>query len=234
MIERVTHERAVFILKRHDVGDCSQRGKTNGAEQIFAHCGRRSDSVGAHFYAKLPRELERDERPADFWKRVGRDAVEFQLGMHDRRRFRKALTFRIVVYERSMMVRYDHVESDRFGVRDFCEAGDSAVDRYDNCGVLVLFEKPERFAVEPVTFFKSVGNVVDTVSAADAYSLKEHGGCGHAVDVIVAVDDDLFLRADRIGQKHGGFFTSRESRGIVKTARKTWRRQKRNELVWLG
>src|SRR5438874_6731332 len=87
---------------------------------------------------------------------------------------------------------------DAFFARDICGAdrGDATVDGDDELCLPFVAEGSDRLRVQAVAFVDAVGDVVLDLTAEKLDRMPEDGGRGDAVDVIVAVDDDLFAIAD--------------------------------------
>jgi len=86
----------------------------------------------------------------------------------------------------------------------FLDGGDSAVDGGDELGA-GFGDGFEGVGVEAVAFFETFGDVVVDVAAEEGDGVPEDGGCGDAVDVVVAVDDDFFVSFDGVVDAVGGF-----------------------------
>ena len=69
------------------------------------------------------------------------------------------------------------------------DAGDAAIDRDHHLRSLPG-ERGERLAIQAVAFFEPMRHVVADVRAQQRQALPQQAGGRHAVDVVIAVDDD--------------------------------------------
>ena len=109
-----------------------------------------------------------------------------------------------------VVIRHDQIDAALARDLRRLDRGDAAVDGDDQLGAVVA-ELRDRLGVEAVAFVDAVGDVEVGVAAEDADGVPEDGGGGDAVDVVVAVDDDLFAVADRPGDALGGLASGRGS-----------------------
>src|SRR5689334_21006268 len=71
---------------------------------------------------------------------------------------------------------------------------DAAIDADNQLGA-VFDELSQRFGVEAVAFFQSLGNVVVHIAAQQRDGVPENRGGGDAIDVVIAVDHNFFAIA---------------------------------------
>ncbi len=98
---------------------------------------------------------------------------------------------------RDVMIGDDEVEPVLLCPSDRLEASDTAVDT-DHDRTAVGFCLFERRDVDPVSFRKAVGNMERSLTAEDLQSLPEKHRARSAVDIIIAPDQDLFSRIQRL------------------------------------
>ncbi len=94
------------------------------------------------------------------------------------------------------------------------DGGDAAVNGDDELRT-VIADLGDRFAVQAVPFFDAVRDVIFDNAAELADGVPEDGGGGDAVDVVIAVDDDFFVVANRFGDSLGGEGEIGDQGGIV-------------------
>jgi hypothetical protein len=97
----------------------------------------------------------------------------------------------------------DQVHAAVAGDLGLLDGGDAAVDRDDQLRALVA-QLGQRLGVQAVAFLDAVGDVELGVPAEHADRVPQDAGGRDAVDVVVAVDDDLLLVPDRPGDPVGG------------------------------
>src|SRR5688572_16111960 len=102
-----------------------------------------------------------------------------------------------------MVISDDQVNSALAADLGLLDGGDAAVDRDDQPRA-VGADLGEGLFVEAVAFFDAVGDVVVDFAAELADRVPEDGSGGDAVDVVIAVDDDLLSVADGLGDAVGG------------------------------
>ena len=82
----------------------------------------------------------------------------------------------------------------------------------------------ECFGVEAVTFVDAVGDVAGDGGFGEVEGVIEDGGCGDAVDVVVAVDDDGLVVVDGLADALCGLICAGEQGGVVKVFER-WREE---------
>ena len=94
-----------------------------------------------------------------------------------------------------VMVGDDQLQAQLAGRLRLGQAGDAAIDRDDQRRP-ALGQRPQRLVVQPVAFFEPIGHVVRHIGPEQPQADNEDRRAGHAVGVVVAIDDDLSLVAD--------------------------------------
>ena len=194
-------QHAVFTHKRHDVGDGSH-GSQGGRiqEERFHSLGDARPVV--ILSRDFPRELQRNTRAAQIGVRVA--CADSRV--HDRDDIGESFGGRVVVGD-------DHVD----GSRDLGERRSgayAAVDGDDQFGALI--DEPfQGVGIEAIPFGQAVGHVgFDRRAELGQARVQDRGG-GHAIDVVVAVDNDFFVVADRLQGPPGSGLAPWQGSGIV-------------------
>src|SRR6185437_15979787 len=78
------------------------------------------------------------------------------------------------------------------------DRGDSTIDADDDLRAAVA-DLRDSLAVQAVAFFDAMGDVEIDVAAERPDRMPENGGGGDAIDVVIAVNDDPLLFANRAG-----------------------------------
>jgi hypothetical protein len=176
LAEALADEAAVLAQQRDDVGDGGERHEV---EVLVGHA--RVLAVGLQ---ECLRELVRDGGGAEV-----RTWVLADPGVHDRG------VRQIAVGAGAVVVGDDHVHPGRAGARDLLDRGDRAVDGDQQVGA-ALGQAVDGRGGEAVAVRAAAREVPVDVGADRAQRADEHGGGGHAVDVVVAVDGDPGVAPD--------------------------------------
>ena len=183
---------AVLVLERDHVGDESERRQADRIEQEFAEF--RGDALGAAgALGNRPGQFKCDPRAREFSERILRTG---QARMDERRRTRQERAIDPLFH--LVMVGDDEFESEFTGDFGFGQAGDAAVDAYDQ-RYLGADEVAEFRRVQPVAFGKAQRRVELHVRAQLRQQPHQDGGASHAVDVVVPVNADLPAFDDGLG-----------------------------------
>ena len=94
------------------------------------------------------------------------------------------------------------------------DAADAAIDG-DEQFALVGGQRADGLGVQSVAFVDAMGDVVADVGAEQFQAEPEDGGAGHAVDVVIAVDDDSPSCGDGGMDAAGGLFAAGQQVGIA-------------------
>ena len=202
--EAVFHEQAIFAAKGDDVGDCPDGCQSDRAHQKRPHMRRRLLAVSQSL-ADAPGELEGHADAAQIAERIARAR---QSRMHEARCVRKCGS-------NLMMVGDHQFEAQFAGQSSLGDAANSAVDADQQPLRIFGVQLPDRVAVEAVALFEPRGNVEIDTAAGELDAVPQQGGRGDAVDVVVAVDRDAPLRADRRDHAIGRIADSGQELGIV-------------------
>ena len=113
-----------------------------------------------------------------------------------------------------VMVGDDQVDAALAGDAGGFDGGDAAVDADNQPGSL-LANLLDRLGVQAITFFQPMRNVEIDHAAEVSDGVPENGAGGDAVDVVVAVDDDLLLVANGPGHALGRLGEARNAGRIM-------------------
>ena len=173
------HENAVLVDERHDVGDRADRGQADRRHEEVPHgLGHAFGLAGP--LANGPGQLESHARTAQSAERIARAR---QARMDDRRSGRQ---FRA----KFVMIGDDQLQADFARRESRLDASDAAIDA-DHQRCSALGQRPQRVAREPVAFFQPIGHVVRCVRSNQLEAREENRRRGHAVGIVVAIDDNL-------------------------------------------
>ena len=100
-----------------------------------------------------------------------------------------------------VMVGDDQLEAELARQIGLGHGRDAAIDRDDQLGPVLGRQPPERLGIDPVALVDPVGDVVvDVLRPGQAEAGPEDARAADAVDVVIAIDDDLPALADRRGR----------------------------------
>ena len=183
--EPVADEDPVLADERDDVGDRRQRHQADRPDEEVAEVGRGLLAV-AEALADLPGELERHPRAAEVGARVG--AARRAAGGRSRRP-RGA---------RSPIVWWSVTISSRPSSRASSASATAEIPQSTvttSSAFMLGRQPPERLGVDAVAFLDPVRDViVDVLGARQPEAGPEDARAADAVDVVIAVDDDLPAR----------------------------------------
>ena len=174
LFEPALYDIAVFAHEGHHVRDRADRDKVGVAAQNALRVALQ--------------RAEQLERHADAREIVVRIVAVRALVVHDRNGVRQRFLTLVVV-------RDDHVDAELPRPRRLVHGRDAAVHRDDERHARggKLFN---RGGVHAVALRQPVGDIERAVRPAGAEIVRQHAGARDAVDVIVAVDRDLFALRD--------------------------------------
>ena len=202
----VVHENAVLVQQRHHVGHRAERRQTDRLQQklaqVRADLGRLAGAA-----AQRPGKFERDGRSAQIAERI---AMAGQTRMDDGRgagEFRTGL----------VMIGDDELDTQLLGGERFACAGDAAVDGNDERGAGIL-ELRERFVADAVSVVEPAGQVIADIAAEQLEAAIDERGGGHAVGVVIAVDDDAAAGFDCAKNAIDRLRNARQLVGIAQAA----------------
>ena len=96
------------------------------------------------------------------------------------------------------MIGDDHFEPDLAGTPGRIAGSDAAVDR-DQQSTAFFVNLLECRSIEAVTFFEAVGDVEINVGVGEAQDMPQNGARGDAIDIVIAVNNDLLAVANCAG-----------------------------------
>ena len=176
--QAVMHQHAILIDQGHHVGHRPQGGQPHGLEREVSH--PRADLLRpAGLLAQRPGQLEGHARAAQLAEGIG---AARQPRMNDRRG----------LGERGpglVMIGDDQFQAELAGQGGLLDAGDAAIDRHQQVRLAVA-PGADGVGVQPVALLDAVRHVVGRLGAEHLQAQPEDGRAGHAVDVVIAVDDD--------------------------------------------
>ena len=187
------HERPVFVYQRHDVGDGSQGGQRGGVGQELLKLGRAGPLTGQR-QTDGPGQLKGHAHAGQVAEGVGRVG---QLRIDDGVGLGQPVLGFVVIGD-------DEIDAQRAGPRRLGDAGDAAIDRDDH-RVAVGGKLLEGRAIQTVPFLDAVRHIERRRAADKVEALVENGRGREPVDVIITVDGDLLVVADRADDTLGGF-----------------------------
>ena len=183
-LQPMTHQHAVLIDQRHDVGHGAQGGQPDGLHEKILHS--RGDPLGpGGLLAERPGQFHRHARAAQTAERI---LAARQSRMNDRRGLGQTKAGLVVVGD-------DQFDAQFPGEDRLVDAADAAIDGHQQFA-LVGGQRADGLAVEPVAFVDAMGNVVAHVGAEQFQAEPEDRRAGHAVDVVIAVDEDSLSGGD--------------------------------------
>ena len=195
---------AVFAMKRNRIGDGGYGGHLQKTGQSFF--------AGANGIAPLKNRLRELESNGCAAQRLFRVCAAGLVGVQDRQRVRD-----YIVGLRQVMIGDDQVKTQLAGGFRFGEGSHAGVDRdhqADTVGIRCL----EHARLQSVALTKAVGNMKANkiVGAAEHFngSFQQDDG-GGAVHVVIAVEQNGFMRGDGPFQPLDGRCHSRHQEGIV-------------------
>ncbi len=103
-----------------------------------------------------------------------------------------------------MMVGDDQLEPQFACEQGLGDARDSAIDAHHEPLRILLMQLPQRLAIDAVTFFEAGGDVIVGPPTGERDAVPQQGRGGDAVDVVVAVNRDPPLGANRGNNAIGG------------------------------
>ena len=122
------------------------------------------------------------------------------------------------------MVGDDQVQAELPRQRGLLDAGDAAIDGDHQSPPCRRASDADGLGVQPVAFVDAVRNVIADLGAEHLQAEPEDGRAGHAVDVVIAVDDDPLSGGDRLVDPPGGLAAAgQELRD--RAERKAWDRE---------
>ena len=94
----------------------------------------------------------------------------------------------------------------------FLDAGDSAVHRDDQGRRILFVQRPQRLAVQAVTFLETMRYVVVNAGACQLQTVPQQAERRDSIDVVIAVQDNASARFDR-GDNAIGIYASSDPYG---------------------
>ena len=174
----VMDQHAILIDQRHHVGHRPQGRQSDGLEEEIAH--PRADLLrAAGLLAQRPGQLEGHARAAQTAEGIG---AAGQPRMDDRRGLGQTGAGLVMIGD-------DQVQAEPPRQGGLLDAGDAAIDRQQQVRLAVA-PGADGVGVQPVAFLDAVRHVVGHFGAEHLQAQPEDGRAGHAVNVVIAVDDD--------------------------------------------
>ena len=206
--QAVPHHHPILVRERHHVGDRRQRDQSQGTDQEFAEVGRGPLAV-AKALADLPGQLERDRRAAQ----IGAGLMAAgQAWVDDRVGLRQRPADRVVVGD-------DQLDAQLARQLGLAHRRDAAIDRDDQLGLVLGRQLAQGLGIDPVAFLDAMGDVVlDVGGPGQPQARPQDAGAAHAVDVVVAVNDDLAIIPDRPDDPLGGLDRAGQQLGVVQAS----------------
>ena len=206
--QAVPHHHAILIRKRNHVGDRRQGDQSQRTHQKVTQV-RRGPLAVAKTLADLPGQLERHGRAAE----IGAGGMAAgQARMDDRVGPRHRRADRVVIGD-------DQLDAQLTRQLGLAHRRDPAIDRDDQAGLVFDRQLAQGFGIDPVPFLDAVGDVVFNIAGAGQPKARpQDAGAAHAVDVVVAVNDDLAIVADRPDDSLGRVGRAGYQLGVEQTA----------------
>jgi len=209
LIETEPRDHAILSAKRDDIRDdphCSERQEFDQHPLQFVPCLLRP----ALERCEAPSDLERDTRPAQIRKWIGRVAR--------RQRVNHGECFRQIrlIAGRRVVIGDDQVDATIARDLSRTNCGHPAVNADDE--IVRVAELRDRLRVQAVSLFQPVGQIGrDGCFRVDCSDHPpQNRRSGNAIDVIVGVDHNPLAGADGGEDAGRGSIQPREQRGIVK------------------